>query len=147
MVVSHKQFVYVLVSCRVLTNVALIVSDVAVLGVEVDRISPVALADVPKDHKYCLHRSGPIAPASESCGVVTLATSKQQKSVSGLTSRAGTTPKSVSVTSLSNDLMRIPEAQEPSGIPYVAPIVENKRPSRGTRKPRPNLAQRRRRPR
>ena len=48
---------------------------------------------------------------------------------------------------LSTDLMRITGAQEPSGIPYVAPIIENKGPDRGTRKPRPNSAQRRRRPR
>jgi hypothetical protein len=53
----------------------------------------------------------------------------------------------VSVTSLSTELMRITGAQEPSGIPYVAPIVENKGPNRGARKPRPNSAQRRRRPR
>jgi superfamily II DNA/RNA helicase len=103
--------------------------------------------DVPQDHKDYLHRSGRTARAGESGAVVTLTTSKQQKSVSGLTSRAGVTPKSVSVTSLSTELMRITGAQEPSGIPYVAPIVESKGPNRGTRKPRPNSAQRRRRPR
>jgi superfamily II DNA/RNA helicase len=103
--------------------------------------------DVPQDHKDYLHRSGRTARAGESGAVVTLTTSKQQKSVSGLTSRAGVTPKSVSVTLLSAELMRITGAQEPSGIPYVAPIVENKGPNRGARKPRPNSAQRRRRPR
>ena len=43
--------------------------------------------------------------------------------------------------------MRITGAQELSVIPYVSPIVENKGPNRGDRKPRPNSAQRRKRPR
>jgi superfamily II DNA/RNA helicase len=128
-------------------NAALVATDVAARGIHVDGISLVVHVDVPQDHKDYLHRSGRTARAGESGAVVTLTTSKQQKSVSGLTSRAGVTPKSVSVTSLSTELMRITGAQEPSGIPYVAPIVENKGPNRGTRKPRPNSAQRRRRPR
>ena len=128
-------------------NAALVATDVAARGIHVDGISLVVHVDVPQDHKDYLHRSGRTARAGESGAVVTLTTSKQQKSVSGLTSRAGVTPKSVSVTPLSTELMRITGAQEPSGIPYVAPIVENKGPKRGTRKPRPNSAQRRRRPR
>ena len=64
--------------------------------------------------------------AGESGAVVTLTTSMQQKSVSGLTSRAGVPPMSASVTFLSTDLMRITGAQEPSGHPCVSPIVENK---------------------
>jgi superfamily II DNA/RNA helicase len=128
-------------------NAALVATDVAARGIHVDGISLVVHVDVPQDHKDYLHRSGRTARAGESGAVVTLTTSRQQKSVSGLTSRAGVTPRSVSVTSLSTDLMRITGAQEPSGIPYVAPIVENKGPNRGTRKPRPNSAQRRRRPR
>ena len=128
-------------------NAALVATDVAARGIHVDGISLVVHVDVPQDHKDYLHRSGRTARAGESGAVVTITTSKQHKSVSGLTSRAGVTPKSVSVTSLSTDLMRITGAQEPSGIPYVAPIVENKGPNRGTRKPRPNSAQRRRRPR
>ena len=128
-------------------NAALVATDVAARGIHVDGISLVVHVDVPQDHKDYLHRSGRTARAGESGAVVTLTTSKQQKSVSGLTSRAGVTPKSVSVTPLSTELMRITGAQEPSGIPFVAPIVENKGPNRGTRKPRPNSAQRRRRPR
>jgi hypothetical protein len=79
---------------------------------------------------------------------VTLATTKQQKSIGGLTSRAGVTPKFVGVKPLDKELMTITGAQEPSGIPYVAPIVENKGPSRRTSgRPRPNSSERRRRPR
>jgi superfamily II DNA/RNA helicase len=131
------------------TNAALVATDVAARGIHVDGISLVVHVDVPQDHKDYLHRSGRTARAGESGAVVTLTTSKQQKSVSGLTSRAGVTPKSVSVTSLSTELMRITGAQEPSGIAYVVPVMENKGPARsgGNRKPRPNSSERRRRPR
>ena len=44
--------------------------------------------------------------------------------------------------------MTITGAQEPSGIPYVAPINESRGPSRsGGKRPRPNSSQRRRRQR
>ena len=77
-----------------------------------------------------------------------LATTKQQTSVKGLISRAGVTPKFVGVKPNDAELMTITGAQEPSGIPYVAPIIENRGPSRsGGKRPRPNSSQRRRRPR
>ncbi len=125
----------------------LVTTDIASRGIHVDGISLVVHVDVSQDHKDYLHRSGRTARAGASGAVVTLITSKQQKSVRGLISRAGGTPKSVSVTSLSTDLMRITGAQESSGIPYAAPIVENKGPNRGACKTRPNSAQRRHRPR
>jgi superfamily II DNA/RNA helicase len=129
-----------------LPNAALVATDVAARGIHVDGISLVVHVDAPTDHKDYLHRSGRTARAGEAGAVVTLATTKQQKSVGGLTSRAGVTPKFVGVKPLDQDLMRITVAQEPSGIPYVTPVVESKGPSRGTRKPRPNSSQRRRRP-
>ena len=107
-------------------NAALVATDVAACGIYVDGISLVVHVDVPQDHTDFLHRSGRSARAGESGAIVTLTTSKQQKSVSGLTSRAGVTPRSVSVASLSTDLMQIIVAQEPSGVPYVAPINEDK---------------------
>ena len=128
-------------------NSALVATDVAARGIHVDGISLVVHVDAPTDHKDYLHRSGRTARAGEAGAVVTLATTKQQKSVGGITSRAGVTPKFVGVKPLDQDLMRITGAQEPSGIPYVTPVVENNGPSRGSRKPRPNSAQRRRRPR
>ena len=128
-------------------NAALVATDVAARGIHVDGISLVVHVDAPTDHKDYLHRAGRTARAGEAGTVVTLATTRQQKSIGGLTQRAGVTPKFVGVTPLSTELMKITGAQEPSGIPYVAPIVENKGPNRGTRKPRPNSAQRRRRPR
>jgi superfamily II DNA/RNA helicase len=128
-------------------NAALVATDVAARGIHVDGISLVVHVDAPTDHKDYLHRSGRTARAGESGAVVTLATTKQQKSVGGLTSRAGVTPKFVGVKPLDQDLMRITGAQEPSGVPYFAPIVESKGPNRGSRKPRPNSDQRRRRPR
>jgi superfamily II DNA/RNA helicase len=128
-------------------NAALVATDVAARGIHVDGISLVVHVDAPTDHKDYLHRSGRTARAGEAGAVVTLATTKQQKSVGGLTSRAGVTPKFVGVKPLDEDLMRITGAQEPSGIPYVTPVVENKGPARGSRKPRPNSSERRRRPR
>ena len=130
-----------------LPNAALVATDVAARGIHVDGISLVVHVDAPTDHKDYLHRSGRTARAGEAGAVVTLATTKQQKSVGGLTSRAGVTPKFVGVKPLDQDLMRITGAQEPSGIPYVTPVVESKGPARGSRKPRPNSSERRRRPR
>ena len=130
-----------------LPNAALVATDGAARGIHVDGISLVVHVDAPTDHKDYLHRSGRTARAGEAGAVVTLATTKQQKSVGGLTSRAGVTPKFVGVKPLDQDLMRITGAQEPSGIPYVTPVVENKAPSRGNRKLRPNSSERRRRPR
>jgi len=129
-------------------NAALVATDVAARGIHVDGISLVVHVDAPTDHKDYLHRSGRTARAGEAGGVVVLATTKQQTSVKGLTSRAGVTPKFVGVKPNDAELITITGAQEPSGIPYVAPIVENRGPSRsGGKRPRPNSSQRRRRPR
>jgi len=120
-------------------NAALVATDVAARGIHVD---------APTDHKDYLHRSGRTARAGEAGGVVVLATTKQQTSVKGLTSRAGVTPKFVGVKPNDAELMTITGAQEPSGIPYVAPITESRGPARsGGKRPRPNSSQRRRRPR
>jgi len=129
-------------------NAALVATDVAARGIHVDGISLVVHVDAPTDHKDYLHRSGRTARAGEAGGVVVLATTKQQTSVKGLTSRAGVTPKFVGVKPNDAELMTITGAQEPSGIPYVAPITESRGPSRsGGKRPRPNSSQRRRRPR
>ena len=103
--------------------------------------------DAPTDHKDYLHRAGRTARAGETGTVVTLATTKQQKSIGGLTSRAGVNPKFVGVKPLDTDLMTITGAQEPSGVPYIAPIMDSKGPNRGNRKPRPNSTTRRQRSR
>ena len=104
--------------------------------------------DAPTDHKDYLHRSGRTARAGEAGGVVVLATTKQQTSVKGLTSRAGVTLKFVGVKPNDAELMTITGAQEASGIPYIAPITESRGPSPSSgKRPRPNSSQRRRRPR
>jgi superfamily II DNA/RNA helicase len=129
-------------------NAALVATDVAARGIHVDGISLVVHVDAPTDHKDYLHRSGRTARAGEAGGVVVLATTKQQTSVKGLTSRAGVTPKFVGVKPNDAELMTITGAKEPSGIPYVAPITESRGPARsGGKRPRPNSTQRRRRPR
>jgi len=126
-------------------NAALVATDVAARGIHVDGISLVVHVDAPTDHKDYLHRAGRTARAGEAGTVVTLATTRQQKAIGGLTQRAGVTPKFVGVTPLSTDLMKITGAQEPSGVPYIVPIVEKSVRSGGKR-PRPNSSQRRRRP-
>jgi superfamily II DNA/RNA helicase len=113
-------------------NAALVATDVAARGIHVDGISLVVHVDPAQDHKDYLHRSGRTARAGESGTVVSLATTKQQRSVKGLTTRAGVNPKTVNVKPSSEELMRITGAQQPSGIPYVPPVVEA--PKRAPRK-------------
>ena len=127
-------------------NAALVTTDVAARNIQVDGISLAVHVDAPTDHKDYLHLSGRTARASEADGVVVFATTKQQTSVKGLTSRAGFTLKFVDVKPNDAELMNITGAQKPSGIPYVATIAESRGPSRsGGKRPRPNSSQRRRR--
>jgi superfamily II DNA/RNA helicase len=113
-------------------NAALVATDVAARGIHVDGISLVVHVDPAQDHKDYLHRSGRTARAGESGTVVSLATTRQQKAVKGLTTRAGVNPSTVYVKPSSEELMRVTGAQQPSGIPYVVPIVEA--PKRAPRK-------------
>lgn len=128
-------------------NAALVATDVAARGIHVDGISLVVHFDAPTDHKDYLHRSGRTARAGEEGNVVLLSTTKSQSGVKSLTSRAGVTPIFVHVEPMSNELIDITGAVEPSGIQYIAPVMENKGPSRSNRRPRPNSSERRRRPR
>ncbi|MTA06926.1 MAG: hypothetical protein F2522_04575, partial [Actinobacteria bacterium] len=107
--------------------------DVAARGIHVDGISLVVHVDLPQDHKDYLHRSGRTARAGESGTVVTLSSSKNQRAVTGLLSRAGVTPKFHDVRPLDEKLMVITGAQEPTGVPYIPPIVERKSPQGGSR--------------
>jgi superfamily II DNA/RNA helicase len=113
-------------------NAALVATDVAARGIHVDGISLVVHVDPAQDHKDYLHRSGRTARAGESGTVVSLATTRQQKAVKGLTTRAGVNPSTVYVKPGSEDLMRVTGAQQPSGIPYTPPVVEA--PKRARRK-------------
>ena len=114
-------------------NSALVATDVAARGIHVDGISLVVHVDLPQDHKDYLHRSGRTARAGESGTVVTLSSSKNQRAVTGLLSRAGVTPKFHDVRPLDEKLMVITGAQEPTGVPYIPPIVERKGPQGGSR--------------
>ena len=114
-------------------NSALVATDVAARGIHVDGISLVVHVDLPQDHKDYLHRSGRTSRAGESGTVVTLSSSKNQRAVTGLLSRAGVTPKFHDVRPLDEKLMVITGAQEPTGVPYIPPIVERKGPQGGSR--------------
>ena len=109
-------------------NSALVATDVAARGIHVDGISLVVHVDLPQDHKDYLHRSGRTARAGESGTVVTLSSSKHQRAVTGLLSRAGVTPQFHDVKPLDKKLMVLTGAQEPSGVPYVAPVKTANRP-------------------
>jgi superfamily II DNA/RNA helicase len=114
-------------------NCALVATDVAARGIHVDGISLVVHVDLPQDHKDYLHRSGRTARAGESGTVVTLSSSKNSRAVSGLLTRAGVTPKFHDVRPLDEKLMVLTGAQEPTGVPYIPPIVERKSPQSGSR--------------
>jgi superfamily II DNA/RNA helicase len=114
-------------------NSALVATDVAARGIHVDGISLVVHVDLPQDHKDYLHRSGRTARAGESGTVVTLSSSKNQRAVSGLLARAGVTPKFHDVRPLDQKLMTITGAQEPTGVPYVPPVMERKASTGGSR--------------
>ena len=114
-------------------NSALVATDVAARGIHVDGISLVVHVDLPQDHKDYLHRSGRTARAGESGTVVTLSSSKNSRAVSGLLTRAGVTPKFHDVRPLDEKLMVLTGAQEPTGVPYIPPIVERKSPQSGSR--------------
>ena len=59
---------------------------------------------------------------------MTLSSSKHQRAVTGLLSRAGVTPQIHDVKPLDKKLMVLTGAQEPSGVPYVPPVVAANRP-------------------
>ncbi|MBI3429145.1 MAG: DEAD/DEAH box helicase [Actinobacteria bacterium] len=129
------------------SNGALVATDVAARGIHVDDVSLVVHVDAPTDHKDYLHRAGRTARAGEAGVVVTLATSKQQSAVRGLTSRAGVYPKFIDVRPHHAELVSITGSKEPSGIAYIAPIVGKPSFGGARRRPRPGQDQRRRRPR
>lgn len=104
----------------------LVATDVAARGIHVDDIDLVVHFDAPADHKDYLHRSGRTARAGRAGRVVTLATHKDQKSISGITSRAGVEPKLMQVTPMAEGLVKVTGAKLPSGIPIVTVELESK---------------------
>ena len=96
-------------------------TDVAARGIHVDGISLVVHVDSPTDPKDYLHRAGRTARAGETGTVVTLASPKQQRMVSSLTKRAGVDPYVARVRPGDQTLSDITGAQEPSGVPWIAP--------------------------
>ena len=114
---------------------ALVATDVAARGIHVDGISLVVHVDPPTDPKDYLHRAGRTARAGESGTVVTLASPKQQRMVSSLTKRAGVDPNVARVRPGDQTLSDVTGAQQPSGVPWIAPVSKASR-SRGPASPR-----------
>lgn len=106
---------------------ALVATDVAARGIHVDGISLVVHVDSPTDPKDYLHRAGRTARAGESGTVVTLASPKQQRMVSSLTKRAGVDAFVARVRPGDQTLTDITGAQQPSGVPWIAPVSKSSR--------------------
>jgi superfamily II DNA/RNA helicase len=70
----------------------LVATDVAARGLHVDDIDLVLHVDPPHGPKEYLHRSGRTARAGASGTVISLATLRQQRSVTAITTRAGVSP-------------------------------------------------------
>lgn len=129
----------------------LVATDVAARGIHVDDVSLVVHVDAPTDPKDYLHRAGRTARAGESGVVATLTTTNQKSVVRDLIGRAGVRPNFVNIHPKGKELIEITGAQEPSGVPWVAPVARNSGsgnaggPNR--RKSRPRPQERRNRPR
>jgi superfamily II DNA/RNA helicase len=70
----------------------LVATDVAARGLHVDGIDIVLHVDPPHGPKEYLHRSGRTARAGASGTVISLATLRQQRSVTAITAKAGVSP-------------------------------------------------------
>ena len=110
---------------------ALVATDVAARGIHVDGISLVVHVDSPTDPKDYLHRAGRTARAGESGTVVTLASPRQQRMVASLAKRAGVDPYVARVRPGDQTLSDITGARQPSGVPWIAPVQRESRPSTG----------------
>jgi superfamily II DNA/RNA helicase len=114
----------------------LVATDVAARGIHVDGIDLVVHFDAPEDHKDYLHRSGRTARAGKTGKVITLATHSEQRSINGITLRAGVEPWFMAISPMDEKLVKITGARRPTGIPIVtedAP-ANVKRPSGARRK-------------
>ena len=100
-------------------SAVLVATDVAARGIHVDGIDLVVHYDAPADHKDYLHRSGRTARAGEVGRVVTLATHNEQRTMGGITLRAGVEAWVMAMTPMHQKLVSITGAKEPTGIPIV----------------------------
>ena len=101
------------------SSAVLVATDVAARGIHVDGIDLVVHYDVPADHKDYLHRSGRTARAGELGRVVTLVTRSEQRSMNGITLRAGVEAWVMAMTPSHEKLTSITGASEPSGVPLI----------------------------
>ncbi|MEY2722406.1 MAG: hypothetical protein RIS57_313, partial [Actinomycetota bacterium] len=129
-----------------------VATDVAARGIHVDGIDLVVHYDAPADHKDYLHRSGRTARAGELGRVVTLVTRSEQRSMNGITLRAGVEAWVMAITPMHQKLTSITGAKEPSGVPLVerSPVTQEKAPKpfrveRSARGKRPTNSRNRRR--
>ncbi|MDA0217808.1 MAG: DEAD/DEAH box helicase [Actinobacteria bacterium] len=113
-------------------SAVLVATDVAARGIHVDGIDLVVHFDAPADHKDYLHRSGRTARAGQVGRVVTLATHKEQRTIGGITLRAGVEPWVMGISPMDERLVKITGAKEPSGIPYIEKVEKSEKVQRGS---------------
>ena len=95
----------------------LISTDIAARGIDVADLSFVVHYQLPDKPEYYTHRSGRTARAGKTGRVVTLATHKEQRTVGGITRRAGVEPWVMAIKPLDEKLVSITGAKKPTGIP------------------------------
>jgi superfamily II DNA/RNA helicase len=104
---------------------ALIATDVAARGIDIDDMDLVVNIDPPADAKDYLHRGGRTARAGKAGTVVTLVLPTQHREVSRLIFAAGIVAEPVRVRPGHPELIRITGARPPTDLPVtVRPVAE-----------------------
>ncbi len=123
---------------------ALIATNVAARGIDIDALDLVVNLDPPTDPKDYLHRAGRTARAGASGTVVTLVLPHQRRSMGRMITGAGITAHTLQVHSGDPELARITGARVPTGVRAVVPnpVPERSRSagSAGPRRTRPPYA-------
>lgn len=98
---------------------ALVATDVAARGIDLDGVDLVVNVDPPAEAKEYLHRSGRTARAGQPGRVATLVLPQQRRKVTRLVAAAGAAPESRDVAPRGAELARVTGARQPSGVPVT----------------------------
>ena len=107
----------------------LVATDVAARGIHVDDVSLVLQIDLPNNGKDYLHRAGRTARAGEAGAVVALTTTRQRSRALAMLQRADVSVAAVYVTPMSEELVQVTGAREPSGRPWSPPVEREPAPA------------------
>lgn len=115
---------------------ALVATDVAARGIDLDGVNLVVNIDPPAEAKEYLHRSGRTARAGQPGRVATLVLPQQRRKVTRLVAAAGIEPESRDVAPRDAELVRVTGARQPSGIPVVDAYDSGRPQTPGSPRPR-----------